>query len=218
MSNVLMVMQGREIPECMESIMALKIPKVVFRGYTEMNLSIEIPKFINDTNYENYLIVSDDTICNQDALTNVEYELNYHEVVTGWCRLSPTDQKVTLCSAPLKTPKVSVGSYSFMLRDQVIAQTKVFRTYFMGWALSGMTRELWLKVPFYPIMPRRLLRVKGGTKIVVGGWGSDYYASWRLQQLGQEIVAVPQSEIIHLATMRNSIMGQKSEIKYFLDE
>lgn len=91
-----------------------------------------------------------------------------------------------------------------------------FQTYFMGWALSGMRRDLWQKVPFAPNMPRKWFTTREHVKSRVDGFGSDWFGSFRLERLGVTIWTNRDAQIIHLATMKGSIMGSKSETFRYL--
>jgi hypothetical protein len=203
-----MVMQAREIPECIDSLKALKIPKVFFRGYTEMQLSTEMPKYIDRTNFENYILVSDDTICTQEVLDIVRDGLTRHRVYTGWCRADPKTERVTLFWKPIPFKHLTSAGYKPFLRSQVLAKEGDFQSYFMGWALSGMRRDIWKLIPFYPIM-RRHARAGAGH---ADGWGSDYYASYRLGRYAIPIMTCAKAEIIHLGSMQNCILGQTPTI------
>ena len=61
-----MIMNARNISAFKECVDKLHISKVWFKGYSEFELNTEINKFINETNFDNYFIVSDDLIINEN--------------------------------------------------------------------------------------------------------------------------------------------------------
>ena len=66
-----MVMNARDIPECILAIRALPIDKAFFRGFTEIQLEPEIARFVASTDYDRYILLSDDTIPTEFALRNL---------------------------------------------------------------------------------------------------------------------------------------------------
>lgn len=103
-NNILMIMNSRDIPECIQPLKRLKIDKVWFRGYTETQLAPLLNKFIEGTHYDNYILVSDDVIVNDFALDNIIKYQNHHftnSVITGWCNLMPNINRGTVSLNPL---------------------------------------------------------------------------------------------------------------------
>lgn len=72
MKSCLMVLNPRDIPECLMSIRALPIDKVWFRGYTEAELTEPIRKFIEET-----------------ATSPVEFDGYYVSWCNGQCNGNP---------------------------------------------------------------------------------------------------------------------------------
>ena len=54
-----MIMNARNLSAFKECVNKLNISKVWFKGYREFELNDEINKFIQETNFDNYFIVSD---------------------------------------------------------------------------------------------------------------------------------------------------------------
>lgn len=230
-----MVMHAREIPECLLSLRALKIDKVWFRGFTEKQLETEIRRFVEKTDYERYILVSDDVIVTQQALDNLLEKQGAGSVVTGWCNIFPGQEIAALEFQPVtqprtltyiniisRTPKFFLPTLRFAYHhtpikrlmnwilykhfpklDYVWSQPTLFETFFVQWALTSMTREIWQKFPFhYPTSD-------------YARNGSDAYESIVLYQAGVKMLCARDSFIYHLATKRNFIVGKvKPEVVF----
>jgi hypothetical protein len=223
-----MIMHAREIPECILSLKALKIDKVWFRGYTEKLLEIEITEFIKKTDYDYYVLVSDDVIATQFALENLLKFQTRAKVVTGWCNIFPGQTLSNLELKPIIESKASLyirvrdqlpkwslkyikvvikwpifkqliqwPIYNhFPLEDEIWSQAEVFRTYFVGWALTSIDRATWLKYGFrYPFSQK-------------AGHGSDRAMSSDLLADNEIALCARDSFIYHLGTTRNFIVGK----------
>ena len=228
-------MNARDIPECILSLKALKIDKVWFRGFTEKELEPKISEFIKSTDADYYILVSDDTIVTQQALDNLLANQTKAEVVTGWCNIFPAQPMANLelkLSTPENSAyirwrdrlprfalpfakkvyvKFMVGSAydpvykHFPSIEEIWRQPPLFRTYFVGWALTSMTRERWLKRGFR--MPEEFSQR--------AGHGSDRAMSDDLTEDGVVAMCARDSFIYHLASSRNFIVGKvPQEVRY----
>lgn len=224
----LMIMNAREIPECILSLKALKIDKVWFRGFTEPQLGPKIDEFVRSTDYDRYIIVSDDTIVTQQALDNLLALQDSGPVVTGWCNIFPGQTMAALEFQPVTQPRrltyINMISHvpklflpvlrffyhhtpikrlmnwilykHFPSLDFVWTQPELFETFFVQWALTSMTREIWQRFPFhYPTSD-------------YARNGSDAYESIVLYQAGIKMLCARDSFIYHLADKRNFIVGK----------
>ena len=229
MRSCLMVMHARDIPECLLSLRALKIDKVWFRGFTEKQLEAEITRFVKSSDYERYILVSDDVIATQQALDNLLSLQGAGPVVTGWCNIFPGKTLANLVMKPIaserasfyyrlreklppaavkqakklyamgliKTPVNLLLYRHFPDEDEIWAMPSLFRTYFVGWALTSISRDFWLRYGFHYSSSR-----------FTGGHGSDARMSWDLQKDGVPMFCARDSFIYHLGTMRNFIVGK----------
>lgn len=229
MKSVLMVMNARDIPECILSIRALKIDKVWFRGFTEKQLEPHLNSFIKTTDYERYILVSDDVIIPQGSFDNLLKCQEFGPVITGWCNIFPGEMVSNLELAPAsaensfyirwrdRVPQFAVPlikrlyfwrPINWALRapiyshfpsiDKIWNQPLLFRTYFIGWALTSMDRETWLKHPFrFPAIGEQR-----------AGHGSDRAMSDDLEKDGIISLCARDSFIYHLASRRNFIVGK----------
>lgn len=155
MRDCLMILQPRRIPAAIASIESLPIDQFWLTALTEPDLAPILNAFIRATNYRDYLIVSDDVSVTPQALACVRELLTRHAAATGYCRISEADARVNLTRSPLRPieqpgggTRIGWASYSFYTLDDVQRITYEFPSWFGGWALTGLRRELWLAYPF----------------------------------------------------------------------
>ena len=102
-SEVLMILQPRVIPEAIESLNNLNIEKVWFRGYTEKELEVHLNRFIQETDYDVYWIIADDVLVDERPLQILRPLLNDSDVVTGYCRLYQESDLVNISTRKIKS-------------------------------------------------------------------------------------------------------------------
>lgn len=190
MADLLVILNPRHIPECIESFEALPIDKAWLTGYTEMQLVDVFPEL---PEYDRYIVASDDCIVSPEALAAVQKHLDDHPVVTGYCSLArDMNHLVNICKRPLPDdPIPRVDAYHFYHRLE--AQTwphPVIPTSFAGMCLTGMSRELWQRFPF---------------NVTPLGGQSDYSLSQRLQAAGVPIVAAREGMVTHCKERWNQL-------------
>jgi hypothetical protein len=154
MNPCLLIMHPRHIHECVQALDELDIPKAWVSYYTEPGVTQQINQLIQaHDGYSHYLVVADDCQPTQDALDAVVGQLAYHEVVTGYCNLDATDERVNITRQPFP-PDVSAPSasaYDFYLRDETDGwPNATIPTWFVGMAFTAMPRQLWLDHPLEP--------------------------------------------------------------------
>jgi hypothetical protein len=185
MKPLLMVMNPRTIPQCMEALEALKIDKVWLKNWTERELVTVIADIVANSDYDTIGLVSDDTIPSQASLDLVLDAFEPTAVYTGYCNLDEGRAEVNLSVAPLLVKDVAtVDCYSFPTRQEVDDSEGLYRSYFTGFAFTFMSREMWLKYPFDCIGDP--------------GYQSDYRLCVRLQQDEVPIFAPPGAFMTHL--------------------
>ncbi|REJ76528.1 MAG: hypothetical protein DWQ34_12655 [Planctomycetota bacterium] len=150
--NCLLVLQPRAISECLESIAQLPLDKVYFRAYRERELVEPFNRFIAETRYENYLVVADDVVVTVQAYRLVAELLEAHAIATGYCRLCQGSPLLNVVKNPLRRENgkwALLSDYDFYHAAEVqTLEDPVFPTWFGGWSLTGMRREVWLEHPF----------------------------------------------------------------------
>jgi len=152
MNNCLIVLHPREIPECVKSIAYLPIDKLYMKAFSEPELVEPINDFIKNTNYDNYLILSDDVIVSRKALFLVEQLLENHEAATGYCLMSQDTTYANVTRGPLRQSVATwpvLEDYDFYDIEEIRKfQNPEFCSWFGGWCLTGFQRGLWLENPF----------------------------------------------------------------------
>ncbi len=189
--DVLMILQPRSIPHAIASLEALEIDKVWFRAMTEEQLAPRLNRFIVQTQYRNYLIVSDDVCVPKASLAKVRELLKCFPAVTGYCRMDSRSPQVNLTRTPvtMKNKKYPEWSdYDFYRFDEVQQFSEPFLSWFGGWSLTGLRRELWIDVPFR-VNPTTLAQ-------------TDFESAYRLAKLGIPFMTHRDAVIEHLK--RNS--------------
>ena len=194
MNPLLMIMNPRSIPETTEAFKALPIDRAWLTGYTEDQLQHEgiVSEVVESTTYSHYLMVVDDSVVSERALTTVIHAAHVATdgPVTGWANITHDGPWVNLSSQPIgpvtgtTVEELVPGLYHW---TDVVAGPEFFRTYIAGFSLTMMSREMWLQYPFQAF----------------GNAKSDHCLCWRLQQDGVPITAVRDGFVRHLKSARD---------------
>lgn len=189
MKPLLLVLNPRRIPECIEAIEALKVDKAWLTGYTETQLEEAIPEVLAQTDHDPILVLSDDTVPTQEALDAVLDQWAAENsirptVVTGYCNLDVTSQYVNVTRRPFTTRHSTVDAYDFYSYAEMGDQHPDIpvRTWFAGMCLTCMSRDLWERFPFQTYQER----------------SSDFALSLRLQEADIPILAPPKAMVWHV--------------------
>ena len=171
MSDLLVILNPRDIPECMSALRDLEIDKLWIRRLTESQIADNWPEILRRAaGYDRLILQSDDGIVRPHALQAVRDAMDDHPVVTGYSNLSVTDYRVNLSKEPIDEDHPHPDAYTFYTLTEIMeSQQPLIPTYVVGFALTGMPYEMWERYPFevfndYP------------------GNASDYMLSRRLQQ------------------------------------
>lgn len=185
------VMNARRIPECIESFEALPHDLAWMTGYTDAELGPVHQGIVESTDYDAYLVVSDDCVVTGAAVDAVLELLEQdHPAATGWCKLHQTSPYANLCRAPLKGSEPKPAAYPFYrARDVQAHESEIVPTHFMGFALTGMPREMWQRYPYGAYTARRAT-----------GYSSDFHLCVRLRDDGVPMVAARDGYVEHLKT------------------
>jgi len=192
-NTLLMIMNPRAIPECIDAFRLLRgIDKAWMSYYTEAELVPVIADLIANTDYHRYLLCSDDTIPTQTALDAI---LTLHDkhpeaVTTGWVNIDSECGLSTINPAPLAGTRPSRSAYSFLPIEDV--PPGQIRTYFHGYALTCMSRELWQRYPYNVFNP------------LDGGCASDYHQCLQLQAADIPIYTNPDCRFEHVKEIRDT--------------
>ena len=165
MNNVLMIMNVRNLSAFKDCVDKLNISKVWFKGYKEFELNIEINKFIQETQFDNYFIIPDDLIIDKKDFEFLEEQLNYHPIVTGWGVWRQNTEWTTIYLQN-KIHTFNQGDqipifkkhYGVVNTYEIDSIPDVIETAFTGWFYTGARRDIWLKYPYqtmstHPNMP-----------------------------------------------------------------
>ena len=191
MSSCLVILHARQIREFEIATAELQIPKLWLTGYTERELSDGVFRWaLEESDYDNYIVVSDDALVRQHALDGVvtALETGGIEVATGYSQRSHTDWMVNVTSGPLKDSKPSIDAYQFrQFREVVSWPEPLVPTWFTGMSLTGMSKEMWRRFPFQCY----------ADGVMDNGYASDFNLSRRLQDERIPVYAVRESFCYH---------------------
>ena len=180
MNPVLMIMQPRIIPPAITSIREnWNKPRVWFKAFTEPQVVNEMNRFVRESDYSHYIVISDDAICYKRAFDNVLANAPKYDVFTGLCnmemygdKLSP-HSNVSFHALPLIDENASLvrplyDDYPpWASVDEVLSKEGNFQTAIASFATSCFTRDILLKYPL---------------GVWENGKASDHHISYRLQK------------------------------------
>ena len=155
MNNVLMIMNARNLSAFKDCVDKLDISKVWFKGYKEFELNIEINKFIQETQFDNYFIIPDDLIISKSDFEFLEEQLKYYPIVTGWGVWRQNSDWTTIYLQN-KIHTFNQGDqlpifkkhYDIVKTHDIDSLPDVIETAFTGWFYTGIRRDIWLKYPY----------------------------------------------------------------------
>ena len=190
MSDALIILNARHIEPVKAALAELPIAKIWLTGYTELEISNGVfADAIASTSFDRYLVSSDDILIRPHALAAVidVWERGY-DVVTGYSQRSHTDWTVNLTEAPIQTLTPGKGAYRFREYADVAAwPDPIVPTWFAGFSITGMPRDLWERFPFGCFHDG----------INDPGHASDFHLSLRLQEAGIPIGAAREGFAYH---------------------
>lgn len=190
MTDALVILNPRDIPEVKDAIADLDIPKLWLTGYTERELAASVFDYaLRETSFDRYLVVSDDIIIRRPALDAVLQALDDGiEVATGYSQRSHTDWTVNVTAGPLRDSRPTVGAYDFRQYREIISWPEpLVPTWFAGMSITGMSREMWQRFPFGCF-------TDGDSD---AGYASDFHLSRRLQDERVPVYAVREAFAYH---------------------
>lgn len=202
MKPCLVVTKVRELNEVSEVLDSIDfVDKVYFIGYTEMQLRDVLNPFLKKGEYDYYIFCADDIVFEPELLKKMIDELEKFDVLTGYCRLRPNDNRLNITRTRLLGDVPTVTGYNFYRMSDIELMkkrgVKYGRTYFVGFSLSAFNRRLFSKVSYGAY--------KGGR---FDGWGSDFYISKQLNNLGVDMWFNVEYYVNHLAKYENFIIGK----------
>lgn len=197
---VLVIMHARNVQPAQEAFAELDIPKLWLSGYTENELAgnegeQSVFKWaLNSSDFTHYIVVSDDALVRQHALTAICYYLaEGYEVITGYSQRSHTDMTVNVTSGPLRDSHPTARAYDFrQLREVISWPERLVPTWFTGMSCTGMSKEMWERFPFSCFTD-----LDDYGKPQDRGYASDFHLSRRLQDARVPIYAVREAFCYH---------------------
>lgn len=211
---VLLVMNPRRLADCIESIRDLPVDQYWLTGFYERELVAEVGRIIEETAYDAYAIVSDDCLCSREAWAAVRDAMDAYPIVTGWCQVDAIREVANVSTEPLVRPQPRWSNYTMPPISALAAAPPIFRSWWIGFALSAMRRDVWRRFPFdvYPSQrnvregqayPWHYTGPRAGEPFDAGE-SSDYHLSWRMQEANAPVWAVRDAQVGHLRHSGNA--------------
>lgn len=158
MNNVIMIMNARNLSAFRDCMDKLNISKVWFKGFTEFELNTEINKFIQETQFDNYYIVSDDLVIQPKDFELLQEKIKTHPIVTGWGVWRQNSDWTTIHKQDKlynynHTPNFPLFKkhYNIVKTYEIDSLPDEFETAFTGWFYTGIRRDIWLEYPYQTI-------------------------------------------------------------------
>lgn len=198
--TVLMVMSIRDLEPVLKANDSLDCEKIYFKGFREYELVPLINNFINESNFKNYFITSDDAMLSKDKFELLKYYLNFLPIVSGWCVLRQNSIETTIVD-PKKINHYNTFFSDFQNCDLVNAAYKtheiehlpnIINSGFSGWCFTGAKKEIWQEYPFQ-VYDKEM------------GARSDYNFAVRvLKDEKYNISVIKKCRVIHLSNSNNT--------------
>lgn len=154
--TVLMVMSIRDLEPVIKANDVLDCEKIYFKGYSEYELVPLINNFINESNFKNYFITSDDAMIDKNKFDLLKHHLQFLSIVSGWCVWRQNCTETTIVDAK----KLNFYNSFFSLLQVSDLNRATYKTYeiedlpnvinsgFTGWVFTGAKKEIWQEYPF----------------------------------------------------------------------
>ena len=162
--TVLMVMSIRNIKSVVDSNNSLDCEKIIFRGYTEYELSPLINNFIKESNFKYYFLTSDDCIMSKQNFDLLKFNLQFFPIISGWGVIRQDINQTTISNVDTITnlscriPQITWTNYdsnkilgpigSYYNTYEINKLPNFIKTGFTGWFFTGMSKKLWEEYPF----------------------------------------------------------------------
>ena len=155
------------------------LPRVWFKAFTEPQVVNEMNRFVRESDYSHYIVISDDAICYKRAFDNVLANAPKYDVFTGWCNMEMYGDKISSHSNVSFHALPLIDENASLVRplyddyppwasvDEVLSKEGNFQTAIASFATSCFTRDILLKYPL---------------GVWENGKASDHHISYRLQK------------------------------------
>jgi len=190
----LLIMNPRRIDRVIDSIKPINIKKVWFTGFNSLQISGVLNDYVKNTNYDYYIVTSDDLVLNQTAFTNVLDKMSKFDVFTGYCNLYVDSEYVSLAKSPVTLKQQDyprADDYDLLKLDEVVNyKNQIIETFLVSYSITTIKRDLWLEFPF----AKYTAVARGKTS----GVSSDHNFSMRLTNAGIKMFTHRDSFCYHL--------------------
>lgn len=157
--TVLMILSVRNIQSVVDCNLSLPCEKIWFKGYKEFELAPIINNFVDNSNFKYYFITSDDALIKKENFIELQRQLQYHHIISGWCLYRQNAHHTTIVKPNNITnlifkPHFTTNSFANSIlhhtykTHEINALPNIIESAFTGWAYTGMHKHIWQKYPF----------------------------------------------------------------------
>lgn len=217
MNNVVMIMNARNLSAFKDSVDKLNVSKVWFKGFTEYELNTEINKFIRETGFDNYYIVSDDLVIQPQHFELLQEKLKTYPIVTGWgvwrqnwdWTTIHLQDKLHIASHGTNYP-LRKKHYNIVKTYEVDTLPDEFETAFTGWFWTGIRRDIWLKYPYQTISTNPIVDKRASTDL---HWSKRILLDGKYKQM-----CFKEARVLHLSYMNKDYDDLNFDNKQIIKE
>jgi hypothetical protein len=187
--DLLVILNPRNIRECIASYQRLTIDRLWLRCMTETQIADRWSEILDvASSYDRMMLVSDDCIVRQHAVDAVTDLLDEgHPVVTGFCNLAVDDNRANLVRSPLADQPAEDAYDLYHLAEVMAWPDPAVPTGLVNLAVTGMSVEMWRRFSFGCY----------GRRAGVG-FASDFHLSKRLERAAIPMVGARDGFVWHV--------------------
>ena len=217
MNNVVMIMNARNLSAFKDSVDKLNVSKVWFKGFTEYELNTEINKFIKETKFDNYYIVSDGLLIQPQHFEFLQEKLKTYPIVTGWgvwrqnwdWTTIHLQDKLFVASHGVSYP-LRKKHYNIVKTYEVDTLPNEFETAFTGWFWTGVRRDIWLEYPYQTISINPITDKRASTDL---HWSKRILSDGKYKQM-----CFKEARVLHLSYMNKDYEDLNFDNKQIIKE
>jgi hypothetical protein len=157
--TVLMILNIRNIQSVIDCNLNLPCEKIWFKGYKEYELAPIINDFVNNSSFKYYFITSDDALIKKHHFTQLQNQLNFHNIISGWSLyrqnanhttiVKPNNFNNLIFKSNFTTPYIANNILTHTYKTfEINSLPDIIETAFTGWFYTGMHKHIWQKYPF----------------------------------------------------------------------
>jgi hypothetical protein len=157
--TVLMILTVRDIQSVIDCNINLPCEKIWFKGFKEYELAPILNNFINTSNFKYYFITSDDALIKKEYFIQLQHNIQYHPIISGWCLHRQNSHHTTIVKPNnfhnlIFKPNFTTTQFANNILQhsykthEINSLPDIIESAFTGWCYTGMHKHIWQKYPF----------------------------------------------------------------------